>query len=140
MCVCMCVCCVHICVFVCLRTHVCLCVSVCVILSSLKSSPLLLAASSGGLSAVKCLISLDADIRRPDGQGNNMVTLAALRFHTNVLEYLIEWNNPNVPVWKVLVGECHSVIVSTILEEPLETTFPLQNQATICQDMSKLLC
>ena len=73
---------------------------------SLKSTPLLLAASSGGLSAVRCLISLGADIKRQDSQGNNMVTLSALRFHTNVLEYLIEWNNPSVPVWKVLVGKC----------------------------------
>lgn len=71
----------------------------------LKSTPLLLAASSGGLSAVKCLISLSADIRRQDSQGNNMVTLAALRFHTNVLEFLIDWNNPGAPVWKVLVSE-----------------------------------
>jgi ankyrin repeat protein len=69
-----------------------------------KSTPLLLASSSGGLSAVKCLISLGADIRRIDAQGNNMVTLAALRFHTNVLEYFIEWNNPFIPVWRLLVG------------------------------------
>ncbi|XP_070211365.1 ankyrin and armadillo repeat-containing protein-like isoform X4 [Littorina saxatilis] len=72
--------------------------------NELKSTPLLLAASSGGLSAVKCLISLSADIRRQDSQGNNMVTLAALRFHTNVLEFLIDWNNPGAPVWKVLVS------------------------------------
>ncbi|KAK7484931.1 hypothetical protein BaRGS_00023851, partial [Batillaria attramentaria] len=68
-----------------------------------KSTSLLLAASSGGLAAVKELIHLGADIRRVDGQGNNMVMLAAIRFHTNVLEFLIEWNNPNVQVWKVLV-------------------------------------
>ncbi|KAL8620460.1 hypothetical protein ACOMHN_048393 [Nucella lapillus] len=71
--------------------------------NDLKSSPLLLAASSGGLSAVRCLIQLGADIKRQDGQANNMVTLATLRFHTNVLEFLIEWNNPDVPVWRILV-------------------------------------
>ena len=54
---------------------------------------------------MKCLIELGADIKRQDTQGNNMVTLSALRFHTNVLEFLIEWNNPSVPVWKVLVGK-----------------------------------
>ena len=70
----------------------------------MKSTPLLLAASSGALSAVKCLIELSADIRRVDGQGDAMVILAAMRFHTNVLEYLIEWNNENVPVWDMLVG------------------------------------
>lgn len=72
---------------------------------SFKSTPLLLAANSGGISAVKCLIGLGADIKRVDAAGNNMVTLAALRFHTNVLEYLIEWNHPSVPVWKILVGK-----------------------------------
>lgn len=72
--------------------------------NDMKSTPLLMAASSGALSVVKCLIALGGDIRRIDSQGNNMVTLAALRFHTNVLEFLIDWNNPCVPVWKVLVG------------------------------------
>ena len=72
---------------------------------STRSSCLLLAASSGGLSAVKCLIDLGADITKVDGDGNNMVTLAALRFHTNILEFLIEWNHPDVPVWKLLVGQ-----------------------------------
>ena len=71
---------------------------------SVRSTPLLLAASSGGLSAVKGLISIGADFRRLDADGNGIVSLAAMRFHTNVLEYLIEWNHPDVPVWKILVG------------------------------------
>ncbi|KAL3832524.1 hypothetical protein ACJMK2_024159, partial [Sinanodonta woodiana] len=72
--------------------------------NELKSTPLLLAASSGGLAALKCLIKLDADITKTDNEGNGMVQLAGLRFHTNVLEYLIEWDHPKVPVWKVLVN------------------------------------
>ncbi|KAK6172108.1 hypothetical protein SNE40_018060 [Patella caerulea] len=72
--------------------------------NDLKSSPLLLAASSGALMAVRCLIELGADISKVDTSENNMVNLAALRFHTNILEYLIEWNNPDIPVWKILVG------------------------------------
>ena len=72
---------------------------------SVRSTPLLLAASSGGLSAVKGLIGIGADFRRLDSDGNGIVSLAAMRFHTNVLEYLIEWNHPDVPVWKILVGE-----------------------------------
>ncbi|ESP02231.1 hypothetical protein LOTGIDRAFT_224972 [Lottia gigantea] len=68
-----------------------------------KSSPLLLAASSGALQSLKCLIKLEADITKVDNEENNMVNLAALRFHTNILEYLIEWNNPDIPVWKILV-------------------------------------
>ncbi|KAK3108352.1 hypothetical protein FSP39_006134 [Pinctada imbricata] len=71
--------------------------------NDLRSTPLLLAASSGALSVVKCLIELEADIARLDGDGNGMVNLAALRFHTNILEYLIEWNNDKVPVWRILV-------------------------------------
>ncbi|XP_056008070.1 ankyrin and armadillo repeat-containing protein-like isoform X2 [Ostrea edulis] len=68
-----------------------------------RSTPLLLAASSGGLSAVKCLINLGADISRVDAEGNGMVNLAAMRFHTNVLEHLIEWSHEKAPVWKILV-------------------------------------
>lgn len=72
--------------------------------SSLRSTPILLAASSGGLSVLKGLIELGADYRRLDGENNGIVSLAAMRFHTNVLEYLIEWNNPDVHVWEILVG------------------------------------
>ncbi|XP_052246071.1 ankyrin and armadillo repeat-containing protein-like isoform X2 [Dreissena polymorpha] len=72
--------------------------------NDLRSTPILLAASSGGLSVLKGLISSGADYRRLDGEGNGIVSLAALRFHTNVLEYLIEWNNPDVHVWQILVG------------------------------------
>ncbi|GFO42024.1 ankyrin and armadillo repeat-containing protein-like, partial [Plakobranchus ocellatus] len=71
--------------------------------NDLRSTPLLLAASSGGLAAVKCLINLGAEIRIKDAEGNNMVTLAALRFHTNILEFLIKLASPDAPVWKVLV-------------------------------------
>ncbi|RUS87780.1 hypothetical protein EGW08_004445 [Elysia chlorotica] len=71
--------------------------------NDLRSTPLLLASSSGGLAAVKCLIDLGAEIRIKDSEGNNMVTLAALRFHTNILEFLIELDSPEAQVWKVLV-------------------------------------
>ncbi len=65
---------------------------------------MLLAASSGGLSALKCLIDLGAYVLRKDEEGNNVVHLASLRFHTNILEFFIQWNNPDVPVWELLVG------------------------------------
>ncbi|XP_076439158.1 ankyrin and armadillo repeat-containing protein-like [Babylonia areolata] len=70
----------------------------------LLSTPLLLAATSGGLSAVKCLINLGAHILAKDSQGNNMVHLAALSVHINVLKFFIKWNHPKVPVWNILVG------------------------------------
>ena len=71
----------------------------------LKSTPLLLASSSGALSAVKCLIMLGASIFMKDIEGNGIVHLSAMRLHTNVLEYLIESDYEEVPVWKILVGE-----------------------------------
>ncbi|XP_067649055.1 ankyrin and armadillo repeat-containing protein-like [Haliotis asinina] len=76
--------------------------------NEMRSSPLLLAASSGALSAVQCLILLGADITKMDGDNNGMVNLAALRFHTNILEYLIEWSHPDVPVWEILVAMLNS--------------------------------
>ncbi|XP_033640039.1 ankyrin and armadillo repeat-containing protein-like isoform X1 [Asterias rubens] len=70
----------------------------------LRRTPLLLAASSGALESVKILIDLGANIRKTDTEKNTMIHLAALRFHTNVLEYFIEWNHRDVPVWQTLIG------------------------------------
>ncbi|BFY97941.1 hypothetical protein BsWGS_00981 [Bradybaena similaris] len=71
--------------------------------NKLMSTALLLAASAGALSVVKCLIKLSADVDARDTDNNNVVTLAALRFHTNVLQYLIEKDLPSVNVWQILV-------------------------------------
>ena len=70
----------------------------------LESTPILLAASSGALDAVKCLIGLGAQYTCIDKEGNGAVHLAALHFHTNTLEYFISWNHDEVPVWDLLVG------------------------------------
>ncbi|XP_038077595.1 ankyrin and armadillo repeat-containing protein-like isoform X2 [Patiria miniata] len=70
----------------------------------LRRTPLLLAASSGALESVKILIDLGANIRKTDMERNTMIHLAALRFHTNVLEFFIEWNHSDVPVWQTLIG------------------------------------
>ncbi|XP_077867464.1 LOW QUALITY PROTEIN: ankyrin and armadillo repeat-containing protein-like [Saccoglossus kowalevskii] len=72
-------------------------------MNHLRQTPLLLAASSGALDCVKTLIHLGVIIKKRDMEGNNMVHLAALRFHTNVLEYFIEWDHPDVQVWHTLV-------------------------------------
>ena len=71
---------------------------------ALESTPILLAASSGALDAVKCLIELGSQYTSVDKEGNGAVHLAALHFHTNTLEYFISWNNSEVPVWDLLVG------------------------------------
>lgn len=70
----------------------------------MHSTPLLLAASSGALSVVKCLIALEAEIGMTDSEGNGLVTLAALRFHTNILHYLAGIDHPDISVWKILAG------------------------------------
>lgn len=70
----------------------------------LESTPILLAASSGALDAVKYLIEQGVQYTSTDKEGNGAVHLAALHFHTNTLEYFISWDNDDVPVWDLLVG------------------------------------
>ena len=82
-----------------------LCVSEC----SVRSTPLLLAASSGALGALKCLIDLGAYVLRKNDENNNVIHLGALRFHTNILEFFIQWDHPEVPVWALLVGKYFSL-------------------------------
>lgn len=69
-----------------------------------KSTPLLLAASSGAVSVLKCLIDRGAYVLSHDENGDNAIHLAALRFHTNVLEFFIRWNHVEVDVWQTLIG------------------------------------
>ena len=78
---------------------------------SIRSTPLLLAASSGALAAVKCLIDLGGYILRIDAQGNNVIHLAALRFHINILEFFILWDHRDVPVWVILVGKTFTMFL-----------------------------
>ncbi|XP_078249689.1 ankyrin and armadillo repeat-containing protein [Pogona vitticeps] len=68
------------------------------------STPLLLAATSGALDAIQYLFSLKANWLKKDSKGNNIIHLAVLNFHTEVLKHLIELHNPDLPVWKTLVG------------------------------------
>ncbi|XP_033006819.1 ankyrin and armadillo repeat-containing protein [Lacerta agilis] len=68
------------------------------------STPLLLAATSGALDTIQYLFSLEANWLKKDSEGNNIIHLAVLNFHTEVLKHLIELHNPDLPVWKTLVG------------------------------------
>ncbi|XP_023930596.1 ankyrin and armadillo repeat-containing protein-like [Lingula anatina] len=72
--------------------------------NDLRSPPLLLAAGAGALDCVICLINLQAKITACDSNKNNMVHLATLKLHTHVLEWLIKWDNKELPVWDLLVG------------------------------------
>ncbi|KAI1899449.1 hypothetical protein AGOR_G00061910 [Albula goreensis] len=68
-----------------------------------RSSPLLLAATSGSVQALDFLLSLGADWRRRDSKDNSAVHLAVLYFHTKVLKHLIELDLEGLPVWELLV-------------------------------------
>ncbi|CAD5114678.1 DgyrCDS3724 [Dimorphilus gyrociliatus] len=59
---------------------------------------------SGALEALKCLLDLGAYVQRKDDMNNNVIEVAAMRFHTNVLEFFIDWDHPEVPVWEIIVG------------------------------------
>ncbi|KAJ8349671.1 hypothetical protein SKAU_G00248010 [Synaphobranchus kaupii] len=68
-----------------------------------RTSPLLLAVTSGSLPALDFLLSVGADWRRKDSEGNGVVHLAVLYFHTQVLEHLIQLDLEELPVWALLV-------------------------------------
>nr|XP_056717208.1 ankyrin and armadillo repeat-containing protein [Euleptes europaea] len=68
------------------------------------STPLLLAATSGALDTIQYLFSLGVNWLKKDSEGNNLIHLAVLNFHTEVLKHLIELNIADLPVWTTLVG------------------------------------
>ncbi|XP_042192389.1 ankyrin and armadillo repeat-containing protein [Callorhinchus milii] len=69
-----------------------------------RSTPLLLAAMVGALDVLQYLLSIGANWRKTDSKGNNLIHLAALYFHTEVLKYFIEQDMPGLPVWNLLIG------------------------------------
>uniref|UniRef100_A0A7M4FYS3 Ankyrin and armadillo repeat containing n=1 Tax=Crocodylus porosus TaxID=8502 RepID=A0A7M4FYS3_CROPO len=71
--------------------------------SEYRTNPLLLAASAGALDTLQYLFSLGANWKKTDSEGNNIINLAVLYFHTEILKHLIELNNPDLPVWITLV-------------------------------------
>ena len=79
--------------------------------SGKNETPLLLAASSGALDAVKCLLDLGANTQGVDSDGNNMVHIATLRLHTNVLEFFIVKDNLGISVWEILVDMLKSNVI-----------------------------
>ncbi|TSW62336.1 Ankyrin and armadillo repeat-containing protein [Bagarius yarrelli] len=68
-----------------------------------RSSPLLLSAMSGSLEMLDFLLSNGANWRLMDSEGNNVVQLAALYFHINILRRLIQLNLDGLSVWRILV-------------------------------------
>lgn len=75
----------------------------------------MLACTAGALQSVRCIVELGAYVDRMDGFGNGVVQLAALRYHTNILEYLLHLDHADVRVWNQLVGEQSLALNSTII-------------------------
>ncbi|XP_069790818.1 ankyrin and armadillo repeat-containing protein isoform X2 [Narcine bancroftii] len=67
-----------------------------------QASPLLLAAMAGAFDTLQYLLSLGASMLKTDSEGNNIVHLAALYFHINILKFIIEQNIPELQVWNLL--------------------------------------
>ena len=70
--------------------------------TKLRETPILLASKNGCFDSFKCLVKLGADLSVSTSTGCNIVHLAALNHHTNILKYLIEINDERIDVWKVL--------------------------------------
>lgn len=79
--------------------------------SGKHETPVLLAASSGALDAVKCLLHLGANTQARDSESNNMVHIATLHLHTNILEFFIANNKLGMSVWRILVDMLKSNVI-----------------------------
>ncbi|GAB1601052.1 hypothetical protein Ahia01_000383400 [Argonauta hians] len=68
-----------------------------------KSTPLLLAATSGSLSVVSTLLRFGADVTGSDLQGHNVIHVAVLHGHTHIVRHFIQLRLKHLPVWSILV-------------------------------------
>lgn len=69
---------------------------------------------SGSLEALDYLLSNGASWRTTDSEGNNVVQLATLYFHTDILRHLIHIHLEGLPVWRILVGMLHYRLVRLV--------------------------
>ena len=69
---------------------------------SVKTTPLLLAAKNGGLDTVKMLVESGADLTFCDSNDNNIVHVAALKNHVNILQFLMLHDSSDLCVWEIL--------------------------------------
>ena len=68
-----------------------------------KETPLQLAASSGALKTTKILLKNGASYTKTTTKGDNVIHLAALNGHNNIVKFYIEENYEDLPVWTILV-------------------------------------
>ena len=69
----------------------------------LHSTPFLVAVSSRTLESIKCLLNLGAKINAINSQNHGAVELCALKQYVDLLEFFIQLNDDNLPVWKHLL-------------------------------------
>uniref|UniRef100_A0A8C8RZJ2 Ankyrin and armadillo repeat containing n=1 Tax=Pelusios castaneus TaxID=367368 RepID=A0A8C8RZJ2_9SAUR len=89
------------------------------------STPLLLAATSGALETLQYLFFLGANWKKTDSEGNNIIHLAVLYFHTEVLKHLIHLDNPDLPVWNTLVEMLQ-------YEDSIQTKMAVKSLEVLC--------
>ena len=75
--------------------------------NKLKETPLHLAACSGALKSTKLLINNGATVTAKNSKSDNVVHLAALNTHNNIIKFYVEQNFPELPVWDLLVAMLH---------------------------------
>ncbi|KGL82784.1 Ankyrin and armadillo repeat-containing protein, partial [Tinamus guttatus] len=90
-----------------------------------RVTPLLLTAISGALDTLQYLFSLGANYKKTDSKGNNVIHLAVLYFHTEILKHLLEVNNPDLPVWSTIVGMLNC-------EEPTRREMAIRSLEVLC--------
>lgn len=69
----------------------------------LGSTPFLIAVASGNLESITCLIGLGAKINTINNHNHGAVEICATRQYIELLEYFIEKNFEQLPVWKNLL-------------------------------------
>ena len=77
-----------------------------------KTTPLLLAAQNGALDAIKCLVQFQADLSATNSNDCNIVHIATVKYHINVLQFLVTLNSPALPLWETLSDMLQAEITS----------------------------
>ena len=68
-----------------------------------RSTPFLIAVTAGNLDSITCLIHLGAKVHAINSVNHGAVEICAMKQYINLLEYFIELNNDQLPVWKNLL-------------------------------------
>ena len=72
-------------------------------IDELRSTPFLIAVTGRTLESIKCLLNLGAKINAINSQNHGAVEICALKQYVDLLEFFIQLNDDNLPVWKNLL-------------------------------------